>query len=304
MPTLTPERWRQISPYLDEVLGLPMAERAMWLESFRSQKPELADLLHELLEEHSAVEQKHFLEGTPLPEIFQSSSAGKTIGAYTLISPIGEGGMGSVWLAERSDGRFERRVAVKFLRFSVASYGGAERFKREGMILGQLSHAHIAELIDAGATPNGEPYLVIEHVEGEHIDQYCDERSLGLDARVRLFLDVLSAVAHAHANLIVHRDLKPSNVLVRNDGEVKLLDFGIAKLLAQDGNSAAATLLTQQLRRCPDPTICRARASDRRRSYNRNRRVCAGGAAVFAVDWGTSCRPGPTHSGGFSQSDC
>jgi tetratricopeptide (TPR) repeat protein len=154
--------------------------------------------------------------------------------------------MGSVWLAERSDGRFERRVAVKFLRFSVASYGGAERFKREGMILGQLSHPHIAELIDAGATPNGDPYLVLEHVEGEHIDRYCDDRSLGLNARVRLFLDVLSAVAHAHANLIVHRDLKPSNVLVRNDAEVKLLDFGIAKLLAQDGNSAAATLLTQQ----------------------------------------------------------
>ena len=245
MPTLTPERWRQISPYLDEVLGLPVADRAMWLESFRSQKPELADLLQELLEEHSAVEQKHFLEGTPLPETLQSSSAGKTIGAYTLISPIGEGGMGSVWLAERTDGRFERRAAVKFLRFSVASQGGTERFKREGMILGQLAHPHIAELIDAGVTPNGEPYLVLEHVDGEPIDEYCDNRCLGLDARIRLFLDVLSAVAHAHANLIVHRDLKPSNVLVRNDGQVKLLDFGIAKLLAPDGNPTA-TLLTQE----------------------------------------------------------
>ena len=172
MPTLTPERWRQISPFLDEVLGVPVADRAMWLESFQSQHPELADLLQELLQEHSAVKQSHFLEGAPSPEIFQSSSAGKTIGAYTLISPIGEGGMGSVWLAERSDGRFERQVAVKFLRFSIASSGGAERFKREGRILGQLTHPHIAELIDAGITSNGEPYLVLEHVEGEPIDEY------------------------------------------------------------------------------------------------------------------------------------
>jgi serine/threonine-protein kinase len=243
MPTLTPERWREISPFLDEVLALPVADRAVWFESFRSQKPELADLLQELLAEHSAIEQKHFLESTPLPEMFPSSSAGKTIGAYTLLSPIGEGGMGSVWLAERSDGRFQRRVAVKFLRFSVASYGGAERFKREGMILGQLAHPHIAELIDAGVTESGEPYLVLEHVEGEHVDEYCDKCRLDIDARIRLFLDVLSAVAHAHVNLIVHRDIKPSNVLVRNDGAVKLLDFGIAKLLTND-SAAPATQLT------------------------------------------------------------
>src|ERR1051326_8432244 len=215
MPTLTPERWREISPLLDEVLALPLADRAKWLESFRSQNPELADLLQELLQEHSAVKQNHFLEGTPAAEIFQSSWAGKQIGAYTVISPIGEGGMGSVWLAERSDGRFERKVAVKFLRFSIASAGGAERFRREGRILGQLAHAHIAELLDAGITSNGEPYLVLEHVEGEPIDEYCDKRSLTVDARIRLFLDMVSAVALAHANLNVNRDLKPSNVLVQ-----------------------------------------------------------------------------------------
>ncbi len=245
MRTLSPDRWQQISPYLDQVLALPEAERTAWVESFRAEKPELAKLLQELLEEHSSLAQKGFLERSPIPGTNQSSLVGQKIGAYTLMSPIGEGGMGSVWLAERSDGRFERQVAVKFLRFSVASQGGTERFKREGMILGQLAHPHIAELIDAGVTPNGEPYLVLEHVEGEHIDDYCDHRRLGVDARIRLFLDVLSAVAHAHANLIVHRDLKPSNVLVRNDGQVKLLDFGIAKLLAPHGNPTA-TLLTQE----------------------------------------------------------
>lgn len=246
MPTLSRERWLQISPYLDEVLGLREEDRSAWLESFRREKPELAELLQELLKEHRAVEQKHFLEGTPLPAANQAALAGQTIGAYRLLSPLGEGGMGTVWLAERSDGRFERRVAVKFLRFSVASQGGAERFKREGRFLGQLAHAHIAELIDAGVTANGEPYLVLEHVEGEPIDEYCDQRRLEVEARVRIFLDVLSAVAQAHANLIVHRDLKPSNLVVRSDGQVKLLDFGIAKLLAEDENSAAVTTLTQQ----------------------------------------------------------
>src|SRR5262249_50032470 len=105
------------------------------------------------------------------------------------------------------------------------------RFRREGTILARLTHPHIARLIDAGVSATGHPYLVLEHVDGSHIDTYCAGRGLGIDARVHLFLDVLSAVAHAHANLIVHRDLKPSNVLVTKDGDVKLLDFGIAKLL-------------------------------------------------------------------------
>lgn len=243
MSTLSPDRWQKISPHLDHALSLPEDERAAWLSAFRLANPDLANQLEKLLDEHGSLAQEHFLEGHPSHPGNESSLAGQTIGAYTLISPIGRGGMGSVWLAERSDGRFERRVAIKFLHFSVAVQGGVERFQREGRILGQLAHPHIAELIDAGVTPNGEPYLVLEHVEGEHIDEYCDRHMLDVDARIRVFLEVLSAVALAHANLIVHRDIKPSNVLVRNDGQVKLLDFGIAKLLADDGNPAK-TLLT------------------------------------------------------------
>lgn len=246
MPTFSPESWRQISPYLDQVLALPEAERATWVESFRVGKPELADLLEELLEGQRALIRQGFLEGQAIEIGNEPSLAGETVGAYRLLSRIGEGGMGSVWLAERNDGRFERQVAVKFLRFPIASRGAAERFKREGRILGQLSDPHIAELIDAGLTPNGEPYLVLEHVDGEQVDEYCDRRTLDVEARVRLFLDVLSAVGLAHANLVVHRDLKPSNVLVRNDGQVKLLDFGIAKLLTEDGNSVPATQLTRE----------------------------------------------------------
>ena len=149
--------------------------------------------------------------------------------------------MGSVWLAERNDGRFERRVAVKFLNIALIGKDGEERFEREGRILALLVHPHIAELIDAGVSQAGQPYLVLEHIEGDHIDRYCDQRRLPVDARIRLFLDVLRAVAQAHANLIVHRDLKPSNVLVRNDGQAKLLDFGIAKLLEGEGQAERAT---------------------------------------------------------------
>ena len=179
--------------------------------------------------------------------------AGQTIGPYTLISQIGQGGMGSVWLAERSDGRFERRVAVKFLNIALMGKSGEERFKREGSILGRLAHPHIAELVDAGVSAAGQPYLVLEYVEGDHIDRYCDQQRLDVEARIRLFLDVLDAVAHAHANLIVHRDLKPSNVLVRNDGQVKLLDFGIAKLLEGEGQEGGATVLTVEGGRAMTP---------------------------------------------------
>ncbi len=243
MSTPSPDRWQQISPYLDHALSLSEDERTAWLKALREGRPDLADVLEELLEEHRALAQEEFLEHAPLRPPNESST-GQTIGAYTLISRIGQGGMGSVWLAERSDGRFRRQVAVKFLHFALAAHGAAERFKREGRILGQLAHPHIAELIDAGIGQNGEPYLVLEYVEGEHIDRYCDEHKLDVNARIKLFLDVLRAVALAHTNLIVHRDIKPSNVLVRNDGEVKLLDFGIAKLLAEDGTAASATQLT------------------------------------------------------------
>jgi serine/threonine protein kinase len=243
MSVLSPELWQQISPYLDEALSLSEDERAAWLESLRVHRPDLVNTVRELLEEQRAAAREQFLERQPFP-LPESSAAGQTIGAYTLVSPIGQGGMGSVWLAQRSDGRFERRVAIKFLHFSVAAGGGLERFIREGRILGQFRHPHIAELIDAGVTSKGEPYLVLEHVEGERIDEYCDNHRLGIEARIRLFVDVLSAVAHAHTNLIVHRDIKPSNVLVRADGEVKLLDFGIAKLLANDGTPGDATMPT------------------------------------------------------------
>ncbi len=244
MSTLSHEQWQLLSPYLDQALAMSDDERAAWLRSLGEQNPALAGQLVALLDEHRVLAQEGFLENGRFGLPSAPGLAGHTIGAYTLISPIGQGGMGSVWLAERCDGRFERRVAVKFLNLARMGKSGEERFKREGSILGRLSHEHIAELMDAGVSPAGQPYLVLEYVEGDHIDHYCDRQKLDVTARIGLFLEVLAAVAHAHANLIVHRDLKPSNVLVSKDGRVKLLDFGIAKLLEGEAHEGAATLLT------------------------------------------------------------
>ena len=245
MFVLNRERWQVLSPHLERAMEMTDEERGRWLTSLRSRDPELSADLEALFEEQSSLDREGFLEGAvSLPP--PASLAGQTIGAYTLVSAIGQGGMGSVWLARRSDGRFEGRAAVKLLNASLVGRAGEERFRREGSILARLTHPHIARLVDAGVSPAGQPYLVLEHVEGEQIDRYCDGKSLGVEARVRLFLDVLAAIAHAHANLIVHRDIKPSNVLVGTDGQVKLLDFGIAKLLEDETGAGEATALTRE----------------------------------------------------------
>ena len=142
--------------------------------------------------------------------------------------------MGSVWLALRNDGRFEGPVAIKLLHAALFSRTGLDNFRREGRVLGKLAHPNIARILDAGLAAGGQPYLVLEYVAGVPIDRYCEQQGLSIEARIGLFLDVLAAVGHAHANLIVHRDIKPSNIHVTRDGLVKLLDFGIAKLIDDD----------------------------------------------------------------------
>ena len=245
-PAFDKDRWAAISSHLDHALELDGGERAAWLASLRARDPTLAADLATLLEEHDVLADSGFLEGAPSVALPRPSLAGQAIGPYTLVSLVGQGGMGSVWLARRSDGRFEGVAAVKLLNAELVGRVGEERFAREGAILARLTHPHIAHLVDAGVSPLGQPYLVLEHVDGEPIDRYCDGRRLGTEARIRLFLDVLDAVAHAHASLIVHRDIKPSNVLVRTDGEVKLLDFGIAKLLEDGSLGGEATALTRE----------------------------------------------------------
>lgn len=233
-PSTDTATWLKLSAHLDRALELSPLERDAWLQQLRATDPQIASELAALLADHKQMRAEGFLDAPALSDA-DSSLTGVTIGSYTLMSRIGAGGMGSVWLGRRSDGRYEGNVAIKLLNAALVGRGGEERFRREGVILARLGHPNIARLIDAGVSNTGQPYLVLELVDGEHIDTYCDERRLSIQRRIRLFLDVLSAVSHAHSNLIVHRDLKPSNVLVNQSGAVKLLDFSIAKLIEDDG---------------------------------------------------------------------
>ena len=234
MTDATPHRSSALHRLFDELLDLPPAVRDDRLAGVRQQDAPLAREVELLLQQHAHAVRDRFLDDEPERPTPAASLEGQTIGPYVITAPIGQGGMGTVWLAERRDGRFERRAAIKFLNIALIGSGGESRFTREGRILGRLTHPRIAQLLDAGVSEHGQPFLVLEHVDGVPIDRYCEDHALDSSARVALFLEVLSAVAFAHMNLIVHRDIKPSNVLVDGDGHVKLLDFGIAKLLHGD----------------------------------------------------------------------
>jgi serine/threonine-protein kinase len=240
MPSIDEIRWKVLSPWLDRALEMAPQERPGWLSELGRDDPGLAGELAALLEESDALAREGFLEGpSPAPPV---SLSGQILGAWTLEAPIGQGGMGTVWSARRTDGRYEGRAAVKLLHMALLGRAGEERFRREGSILARLAHPHIARLIDAGLSSLGQPYLVLEYVEGEPVNAHCDARKLDVTARLGLFLDVLAAVGNAHSHLVVHRDLKPSNVLVDRTGQVKLLDFGIAKLLEDESPPGEATL--------------------------------------------------------------
>ncbi len=237
MQPLDRDRWQSLNEYFDRALDLPEAERAAWLTALESEHPEIAAELRTLLSGAGQRDFAEFLAGsapaapeTPDPQ----AVIGRRVGPYVIESEIGRGGMGSVWRAVRADGRFEGYVAIKFVHASWLGREGEQRFRREGKLLARLDHPHIARLIDAGVLDDGQPYLVLEYIEGVPIDVYCDAQRLDVAARVQLYLSVLDAVAHAHSHLIVHRDIKPSNILVTRAGNTKLLDFGIAKPLGTE----------------------------------------------------------------------
>ncbi|MEM6784393.1 MAG: serine/threonine-protein kinase [Bacteroidota bacterium] len=175
------------------------------------------------------------------------AAPGRRLGPWRLVRELGQGGMGTVWLAERADGAFEQRVAVKRVRASMFSEALRQRFLRERSLLARLHHPHIAQLLDGGVTEDGVPYLVMEYVAGPPLLEYCAEHQLDIQARVKLFLDICEAVQYAHRHLVIHRDLKPSNILVAPDGGpgstplVKLLDFGIGKFQHEDPLAEALT---------------------------------------------------------------
>jgi eukaryotic-like serine/threonine-protein kinase len=233
------ELWNELLPYLDEALELEPAQRDTWLAALTASHPKLATELLQLLALHAANCASGFMERSPLGD---GPLVGERIGAYTLERPLGRGGMGSVWLGRRSDGKYEGHVAIKLLDRRGLGTAAAEQIRHEASLLARLTHPNIARLFDAGVRENGQPYLILEYVEGEPIDRYSRARALTLIARLRLFLAVADAVAHAHAQLIVHRDLKPSNVLVTPEGVVKLLDFGVAALQSRTADAAATAV--------------------------------------------------------------
>jgi serine/threonine-protein kinase len=246
MASIDQTSWPALSVLLDQLLELPPVERSRRLTELRADgNSALADHAERLLARGSEIENHRFLHELPGQVFPQERLSGTTVGPYTLERPLGQGGMGSVWLAYRSDGRFEGRVAIKFLQLALAGTSGTLRFQREGSALARLTHPNVARLLDAGVMASGEPYLVLEYVEGEPIDRWCDRRRSTVRARILLFLEAAAAVAHAHRNFLLHRDLKPSNILVTEQGTVKLLDFGIAKLLDEGGEPGGVSQVTQ-----------------------------------------------------------
>ena len=249
--------WERISPLLDEALDLPAADRAAWLAALKMSAPHDAALVRGLLERQEAASREDFLAGNAHTAA-GVPAAGLRLGPWTIEAPLGEGGMASVWLARRSDGRHDGQAAIKLMHGRLHGTQASQRFEREGRILARLEHPHIARLLDAGVASDGEagqPYLVLELVRGEPIDRWCDERRLDVEGRLRLFVNVAQAVAAAHAQLVVHRDLKPGNVMVDGQGQVKLLDFGIARLVdeGEDGTGPAATSITRTGQRAYTP---------------------------------------------------
>ena len=215
MSELSGEQWHAVSGYLEEALDVPVGDRLAWLARFREEHPALAADLETLLEEQDALRRERFLEQAP-PSSRSLATRPATVGLTAWCRRSAKAGWASL---ARGAERRPLRSACGGQVLNVALAGrGEERFTREGAILGRLVHPNIAQLVDAGVSASGAPYLILEHVDGQPIDRSCEQHRPDLAASLRLFLEVLNAVAHAHANLIVHRDLKPSNVLVDREG--------------------------------------------------------------------------------------
>jgi serine/threonine-protein kinase len=238
------DTWREALDHLDIVLAQDATERETHLASLQHSRPAVYAALRKLLQAERAIRATGFLEPLPDRDAEPPLQAGARLGPHRIERQLGAGGTGTVWLARRDDGLYEEAVAIKLLHRHLSSSAVRDRFLREASLLGRLQHPNIARILDAGVH-EGSAYLVLEHIDGEPLDAWCDARQLTTARRLQLFIEVCEAVAHAHSHLIVHRDIKPSNVLVTGDGKVKLLDFGIGKQVHDQSTGAAATELTQ-----------------------------------------------------------
>lgn len=247
---MQPERWRRIEEIFQSVLDGPPEDRARLLDSACGDDPELREEIESLLASHEE-------SGFTAPAAFhdavkvleqrtQQLEEGRKFGAYRVLRTIGRGGMGSVYLASRADDAYRKLVAIKIIRRGLDTDDIIARFRSEYQILATLDHPNITRLLDAGTTNDGLPYFVMDYIEGEPIDEYCDVRKLNITERLQLFRGVCAAVCYAHQNLVIHRDIKPGNVLVTKEGVPRLLDFGIAKVLAPGTASGDKTLPGRQ----------------------------------------------------------
>lgn len=250
------EHWERIETILDTALTLSGKKRTDFINKECGNDEKLLREVKSMLRAIEESEKTRFLEGiltdsdrlvdefTDLKTSAKDSFIGTKIGAFKVIGELGSGGMGNVYKAERVDGHFSQQVAIKLLQRNIRSEETIYRFRMEQEILASLKHSNIAQLYDGGITENGNPFLIMEYVDGVPIDRYCNDHQLSLDERLELFLEVCKAVQYAHANLVIHRDLKAQNIYVTNEGDVKVLDFGIAKLL--DPKMTQQTLLETQ----------------------------------------------------------
>lgn len=252
--------WEKVETIIDEILQLPEDQQETYIEKRCSDDEqtmtEVIDLLHAIRESEGWLEDSYQFRDSLLNELAndfelktsQQSFIGSKIGSYTIRKKIGEGGMGAVFLGERSDGDFEHQVAIKIVRQGFTIGENIQRFRREQKILAGMNHPGIARLFDGGVTDDGSPYIIMEYVDGMPITEYCKQQNCTIDDKLSLFIQVLKAVRHAHENLVIHRDLKPGNILVTESGDVKVLDFGISKLLEEDDSptitQTGARLLT------------------------------------------------------------
>lgn len=248
--------WDRVEKILDKALQLPVRKRQQYIEyecgsnaALREEVTMLMDSITESegwLDNPSDYKQAFFDEISEDVERMEAAGSlvGKQVGAYRIREEIGVGGMGSVYLAERADGAFEHRVAIKVIRHGRTTPTNIQRFERERNILAGLNHPGIARLYDGGVTEKGFPYLIMEYVDGQPIDEFCRGAHCTVEKRVQLFMQALQAVRHAHENMIIHRDLKPANMLVTREGKVKILDFGISKILEEDEDDGPDLTLT------------------------------------------------------------
>ena len=250
------ERLRRVRALFDIVMDLPAEDRPAYLDAHAEWEVDVRDEVRVLIVVSERTEARW--STPPGLEVHPAGDeddplVGRRFGAYDIVRLVGLGGMGAVYEGVRADDQFRKRVAIKLVQSGLHSEQTLARFRRERQILANLQHKNIATLLDGGVGPDGQPFLVMEYVEGEPITTWCDRRQLPVRERLALFRQVCDAVRHAHQNLVIHRDIKPGNILVTTDGSVKLLDFGVAKLISADGEDEADLALTRGGQRAYTP---------------------------------------------------